>query len=93
MEEKITIIEGPTPTFELVQDVWANGIAESSTLSNIAVTHLRTYNGHSLLERCHKAWRNKDMINLEFRAPDGMALEVPIVAARTAGMGKPMRAI
>ena len=82
MDDKITIIEGPTPIFELVQDVWANGIAESPTLGNIVVTHLRTFNGPALLERCHRAWRNKEPIHLEYRTPDGLTQEVPIVAVR-----------
>lgn len=86
MEEKITIIEGPTPAFEIVQDVWANGIVEGPNLSNIAVTHLRTFNGPELVERCHRAWRNKQPITLEYRAQDGLTKEVPIIAARhTAG--------
>jgi hypothetical protein len=81
-DTKITIIEGPTPTFEIVFDVWANGIADSSTQAAVALTKLRTFNSHSLVERCYKAWSNKDPINLEFRATDGLKMEVPILAAR-----------
>jgi hypothetical protein len=81
-EEKITIIEGPPPTFELVNDIWANGIVESPALANVAVTNLRTANGPALVERCYRAWNNHDSINLEFRGEDGLTLEVPIVAAR-----------
>lgn len=80
--EKITIIEGPPPTFELVNDVWANGIVESPTLANVAVTRLRTANGPALVERCYRAWNNHESINLEFRGEDGVILEVPIVASR-----------
>ncbi len=83
MDEKITIIEGPPPTFEYVEDLWANGIIESPSLANVAVTNLRTFNGRELVERCHRAWRKRDPINLEFRTPDGLTAEVPIVAART----------
>ena len=81
-ETKITIIEGPTPTFEIVFDVWANGIADSSTQAAVALTKLRTFNSASLVERCYRAWSNKDTINLEFRATDGLKMEVPILAAR-----------
>lgn len=81
-DTKITIIEGPTPTFEMVYDSWANGIVDSSTLSNVAVTRLRTANGPSLVERCYRAWNRRDPIHLEFRANDGLTQEVPIVAAR-----------
>ena len=80
--EKITIIEGPPPTFELVNDIWANGIVESPTLANVAVTRLRTANGPALVERCYRAWNNHETINLEFRGEDGAILEVPIVASR-----------
>ncbi len=81
-DEKITIIEGPSPTFELVHDNWANSIVDSPSIASVAVTQLRTFNGPALLERCHKAWRQKDPINLEFKAHDGSTMEVPIVAAR-----------
>jgi len=81
-DTKITIIEGPTPTFEVVYDSWANGIVDSSILSNVAVTRLRTANGPSLVERCYRAWNRRDPIHLEFRSNDGMTQEVPIVAAR-----------
>jgi len=83
-DTKITIIEGPTPTFEMVYDSWANGIVDSSILSNVAVTRLRTANGPSLVERCYRAWSRRDPIHLEFRANDGLTQEVPIVAARAA---------
>lgn len=82
MDEKISIIEGPAPTFEHVGDVWANGIAESPTLGNVVVTQLRTFNGPSLVERCHRAWREKDSIHLEYRGRDSFNREALIVAAR-----------
>ncbi len=46
-DRKITIIEGPTPTFEVVYDNWANGIVDGASLASVAVTRLRTANGHS----------------------------------------------
>ena len=82
-DDKITIIEGPPPTFELVHENWAHSIVDSPKLANVAVTQLRTFNGPSLVERCHKAWHKKDPINLEFKSNDGSTMEVPIVAART----------
>lgn len=81
-DSKITIIEGPPPTFETVYDTWANGIAESPTVGSIAVTHLRTANGPALVERCYRAWHHREPIHLEFRTTDGLTEEVPIVAAR-----------
>lgn len=83
MEEKITIIEGPTPTFETIPDLWVHGLTEGMTQTDIVVTHLRTFNGPSLVERCHRAWRNLQNINLEYRTSDGLETEVPIVAARS----------
>lgn len=85
MENKITIIEGPPPTFEAVQEGWVLGLNESSTLGEIAMTRLRTYNGPGLVERCHRAWRNRLPIHLEFRSMEGLQHEAPIVAARTVG--------
>jgi hypothetical protein len=83
MEEKITIIEGPTPTFEAIPDLWVHGLTEGMTQTDIVVTHLRTFNGPSLVERCHRAWRNLKNINLEYRTSEGLQTEVPIVAARS----------
>lgn len=83
MEEKITIIEGPPPTFESVNDGWALGLNEGPYLAEIALTRLRTYNGPALVERCHRAWRNQQDIHLEFRSPEGLEAQAPIVAART----------
>jgi hypothetical protein len=82
MEEKITIIEGPPPTFEAVNDGWALGLSEGPNLGDIAVTRLRTFNGASLIERCYRAWHNQNSIHLEYRTPEGLEDQAPIVAAR-----------
>lgn len=82
MDDKITIIEGPPPTFEAVDDGWVLGLHESPSLGQIAVTRLRTFNGPALVERCHRAWRNQQPINLEYRTVDGLDQQAPIVAAR-----------
>ncbi|HEX7974290.1 MAG TPA: hypothetical protein VF498_07770 [Anaerolineales bacterium] len=82
MDDKITIIEGPPPTFEAVQEGWVLGLNESPTLANVVVTRLRTFNGPALVERCHRAWRDRQTIYLEFRNPDGLERSAPIVAAR-----------
>jgi hypothetical protein len=60
-----------------------HGLTEGMTQTDIVVTHLRTFNGPSLVERCHRAWRNLQNINLEYRTSDGLETEVPIVAARS----------
>jgi hypothetical protein len=82
MDEKITIIEGPPPTFEEVTENWVLGLNESPSLADVAVTHLRTFNGPALVERCHRAWRNQQPIHLEFKTTDGLEQRAPIVAAR-----------
>ncbi len=83
MEEKITIIEGPPPTFEVVSDGWALGLIESPLLFTVSLTRVRTFNGPALLERCHRAWRHHSTIHLEYRDENGLDFEAPILAART----------
>jgi hypothetical protein len=82
MDDKITIIEGPPPTFEVVNDGWVLGLNESDNLGEIGVTRLRTFNGPALVERCHRAWRHQQPIQLEYRDMDGLQHQAPIVAAR-----------
>jgi hypothetical protein len=82
MHEKITIIEGPPPTFEEVTENWVLGLNESPFLADIVITRLRTFNGPALVERCHRAWRNQQPIYLEFKSIDGLEQRAPIVAAR-----------
>ena len=81
-EEKITIIEGPTPTFEQIPELWVHGLSEGAMQSEMVMTRLRTFDGPSLVERCNKAWRNQRDIQLEYRAMNGLNAEAPIVAAR-----------
>lgn len=81
-DEKITIIEGPPPTFEAVEDGWTLGLYEGPMLSDIAVTRLRTFNGPALVERCNRAWRKQQTIHLEYRETDGLEQSALIVAAR-----------
>ncbi len=83
MDDKITIIEGPPPTFELAPEAWVLGLNEGPAQSAMVMTRLRTFNGPALVERCYNAWRKNNPIHLEYRLPDGMQQETPIVAART----------
>jgi hypothetical protein len=82
MDDKITIIEGPPPAFEQYRDGWALGLIECLSLSSIALTRLRTFNAGALVERCHRAWRSQGSMHLEYRLPDGLPHESPIVAIR-----------
>jgi hypothetical protein len=79
---KITIIEGPPPTFQLVHDPWLLGLTEGPYPSRIAVCRVRALNGPALVERCYQAWRDGQPINLEFRAETGETQQATIVAAR-----------
>lgn len=82
MEDKITIIEGPTPVFEPVQDGWALGLNETHSFSVTALTRLRTFNGPALVERCYRRWNNKESICLHYRDEVGLEATAPILAAR-----------
>ena len=83
MDNKITIIEGPTPLFEAVQDGWALGLNEGPYLYDLAFTQLRTFNGNALIERCHYAWHHGATMYLEYRSDVGLTKESPILAVRT----------
>lgn len=83
MDDKITIIEGPTPVFEPVQDGWALGLNETSSFSVTALTRLRTFNGPALVERCYRRWNDKQSICLHYRDEIGLEAKAPILAARS----------
>lgn len=95
MENKITIIEGPTPNFDSVEtdfimgiNGWTAGLSEGPYLYDTARTTLRTFNGQALIERCHKTWAQNATMFLEYRDTIGMKKEVPIVAARAVDSDK-----
>lgn len=83
MEDKITIIEGPTPVFEPVQDGWALGLNETGQFSITALTRLRTFNGPALVERCYRRWSQQQPIKLHYRDEAGLETSAPILAARS----------
>lgn len=83
MEDRITIIEGPPPVFETIEDGWALGLNESPMLYGLALTRLRTFNGPALVERCHRAWNTHTTINLHYRNDMGLEEMAPIMAARS----------
>jgi len=82
MDDKITIIEGPPPSFDEVFDGWVLGLNESPNLAGVAVTRLRTFNGPALIERCYRAWNQNHPMTLEYRAMDGLDQTARILAAR-----------
>jgi hypothetical protein len=82
MEDKITIIEGPPPVFEHVNDGWAMGLNESPSLFVPALTRLRTFNGAALVQRCYNAWHHQTTMHLHYRNEAGLEETAPIFAAR-----------
>jgi hypothetical protein len=87
MDDKITIIEGPPPVFEAIDDGWALGLNESPVVYDLALTRLRTFNGPALVERCHRAWRDQSTMFLHYRNDLGLEETAPILAARTVDTG------
>jgi hypothetical protein len=83
MDDKITIIEGPPPAFETIQDGWALGLNEGPYLFDLAVTRLRAFNGPALVERCYRTWKKQGSMTLEYRNDMGMEEQATILAART----------
>jgi hypothetical protein len=86
--EKITIIEGPPPTFEAVNEPLLLGMSEGPGPVQIASCRLRTFNGPALVERCYRAWDKGQPIHLEFRSEEGPTRMARIVAARWAEVGE-----
>lgn len=90
MNNKITIIEGPTPEFQLVSETafgdgsqsWFSSILEGPFLYDTAFTHLRTFDAQRLLDRCLDTWAAKQTMFLEYKDRIGLLKEDPIIAAR-----------
>jgi hypothetical protein len=82
MDDKITIIEGPPPTFEAVSELWSHALVETPNIQEVVVTRLRTFNGPALIERCYKAWQENHTMFLEYRDDEGVEDKAPIIAAR-----------
>jgi hypothetical protein len=90
MNNKITIIEGPTPVFERISGdaehreelSWAVGILEGPYLYDTFLTTLRTFDSNKLLERCKTAWEARQTMFLEYKDEVGLRKEDPIIAAR-----------
>lgn len=91
INNKITVIEGPTPEFEAVNQEhgfniphpWSLGILEGPNYYNTAFTALRTFNSEMLLERCQNAWAADLPMYLVYRDPIGLQKETQIIAARS----------
>jgi hypothetical protein len=90
MNNKITIIEGPTPVFERLSGdperseelSWAVGILEGPFLYDTFLTTLRTFDSSKLLDRCKTTWESRQTMFLEYKDEVGLRKEDPIIAAR-----------
>ena len=82
-DDKITIIEGPPPEFENVEDGWAMGLNETLGDYDLALTRLRTFNGQALVERCHRTWKSNQPMYLLYKNTIGLEDQVPIMAVRS----------
>ncbi len=90
MNNKITIIEGPTPVFERVSGNseheenlnWAVGVLEGPYLYGTFLTTLRTFDSGKLLERCKNTWEARQTMFLEYKDEIGLRKEDQIIAAR-----------
>jgi hypothetical protein len=83
VDDKITIIEGPPPVFEPIQEGWVLGLNESPGLYDLTLTRLRTFNGPALVERCYHTWHAGGSMFLEYRDMLGLEKRSPILAARS----------
>jgi len=80
--QKITIIEGPPPVFELAGDPLLHSLLEGPAPAQVAMCQVRTINGPALVERCYRAWKKHASIHLEYRNDEGLTRQAPILAAR-----------
>lgn len=69
--------------FEPVSDGWLNGINETAGFFSVSITHLRTFNGPALVERCYRAWKAQGAMFLQYRNHLGLEEQVPILAVRS----------
>lgn len=80
--EYITILEGPTPNFEMASSLWFQSVYEGPEDAAIAQCEMRTMNGDDILERCRDAWDEGRPVRLDFPDDLRMRQEVDVVAMR-----------
>ena len=80
--ELITIVEGPTPNFQLDAAPWALSVLEGQAGYVVAHCQVRSLKGQVLMERCQRAWREQRGIRLDFRQLDGLRRQLSIVSAK-----------
>ena len=80
--ELISIIEGPPPQFQFVDDPSLLGFQNTQGPFEVARTDTRTFNGPKMIDRCRNAWAQKRAVMLEYRDMDGLKQRVEICGIR-----------
>ena len=80
--ELISIIEGPPPQFQFVDDQSLLGFQNTQGPFEVARTDTRTFNGPKMIDRCRNAWAQKRAVMLEYRDMDGLKQRVEICGIR-----------
>jgi len=80
--ELITILEGPTPNFQVTPFLWAQSIQEGPNASAVALCELRTNTGHDIMQRCRDAWHEGRSVRLDFPDELRMRQQIEVVAMR-----------
>ena len=80
--ELISIIEGPPPQFQFVDDQSLLGFQNTQGPFEVARTDTRTFNGPKMITRCRNAWEQKRPVMLEYKDMDGLKQRVEICGIR-----------
>ena len=80
--ELITIVEGPPPEFQLVNELWPFSLWEGRLPQSVGYVQMRTFSGPSMVDRCTRAWDQARPVMLDFPQMDGLRRRVEVLAAR-----------
>lgn len=80
--ELITIIEGPTPEFQITPQEWVQSVYEGPNTHIVATCQLRTANGDDIVSRCQRAWKELRPVKLDFPDELRMRQQLDVLALR-----------
>lgn len=80
--ELITIIEGPTPEFQVTPQEWVQSMHEGPQTHIVATCQLRTGNGEDIVSRCQRAWKELRPVKLDFPDEMRMRQQLNVLALR-----------
>jgi hypothetical protein len=80
--ELISIIEGPPPQFQFVDDQSHLLFQSTQGPFEMARTDTRTFNGPKMIARCQNAWAEKRAVMLEYKDMDGLKQRVEVCGIR-----------